>query len=102
MKASPHPLDKAALVGGGRDALAQVIGVTPAALGNWKARGVPIQRCIAIERATAGAVTRRDLRPDDWHLIWPELADSGTNPAQTIARQALPAINSEAKGVAHG
>ncbi len=28
----------------------------------------------AIERATAGAVTRRDLRPDDWHLIWPELA----------------------------
>lgn len=28
----------------------------------------------AIERATDGAVTRRDLRPDDWHLIWPELA----------------------------
>lgn len=30
--------------------------------------------CVAIEKATAGAVTRRDLRPDDWHLIWPELA----------------------------
>ena len=29
--------------------------------------------CVAIERATDGAVTRRDLRPDDWHLIWPEL-----------------------------
>ena len=29
--------------------------------------------CVAIERATNGAVTRRDLRPDDWHLIWPEL-----------------------------
>ena len=29
--------------------------------------------CVAIERATSGAVTRRDLRPDDWHLIWPEL-----------------------------
>lgn len=28
----------------------------------------------AIELATAGAVTRRDLRPDDWRLIWPELA----------------------------
>lgn len=27
-----------------------------------------------IERATDGAVTRRDLRSDDWHLIWPELA----------------------------
>lgn len=30
--------------------------------------------CVAIERATGGAVTRRDLRPDDFHLIWPELA----------------------------
>lgn len=35
--------------------------------------------CQAIERATGGAVTRRDLRPDDWHLIWPELA---ATPAQ--------------------
>jgi DNA-binding transcriptional regulator YdaS (Cro superfamily) len=29
--------------------------------------------CSAIERATGGAVMRWDLRPDDWHLIWPEL-----------------------------
>lgn len=29
--------------------------------------------CVAIERATAGAVARKRLRPDDWHLIWPEL-----------------------------
>lgn len=27
----------------------------------------------AIEQATEGAVRRWDLRPDDWHLIWPEL-----------------------------
>lgn len=32
-----------------------------------------------IERATDGAVTRKQMRPDDWPLIWPELADS---PAQ--------------------
>lgn len=30
--------------------------------------------CTALERESAGAVTRRDLRPDDWQLIWPELA----------------------------
>lgn len=30
-------------------------------------------RCVQVERATDGQVTRRDLRPDDWHLIWPEL-----------------------------
>lgn len=34
------------------------------------------QYCVAIEQATAGVVSRRDLRPDDWHLIWPELAEA--------------------------
>lgn len=29
--------------------------------------------CVAIERATGGTVRRWDLRPQDWHLIWPEL-----------------------------
>jgi len=28
---------------------------------------------VAIERET-GSATRKDLRPDDWHLVWPELA----------------------------
>ena len=42
--------------------------------GNWKMRGVPIEQCVPIERATLGAVTRKDLRPDDWADIWPELA----------------------------
>lgn len=38
-------------------------------------RAIPIERCVEIEVATDGAVTRRDLRPDDWRSIWPELAD---------------------------
>jgi DNA-binding transcriptional regulator YdaS (Cro superfamily) len=29
--------------------------------------------CVRIERASSGIVSRRDLRPNDWHLIWPEL-----------------------------
>lgn len=29
--------------------------------------------CVAIWRATGGAVARWDLRPADWHKIWPEL-----------------------------
>lgn len=33
---------------------------------------------VAIERETFGAVTRRDLRPDDWQQIWPELALAST------------------------
>lgn len=31
------------------------------------------ENCVSIEVATGGLVTRRDLRPRDWHLIWPEL-----------------------------
>lgn len=38
-------------------------------------RPVPIHFCSKIEAATGGAVTRRELRPDDWMTIWPELAD---------------------------
>ncbi|MEY2686583.1 MAG: hypothetical protein RL375_781 [Pseudomonadota bacterium] len=70
----PHALDRAAVAVGGRVNLSQVLDVTLGALGNWKTRGVPIERCYSIERATNGAVTRKDLRPDDWHEIWPELA----------------------------
>ncbi len=36
-------------------------------------RTVPPRYCNAIEQATGGLVTRRDLRPDDWAEIWPEL-----------------------------
>jgi DNA-binding transcriptional regulator YdaS (Cro superfamily) len=32
--------------------------------------------CVQIEKATHGAVTRKELRPDDWRAIWPELAAS--------------------------
>ncbi len=32
------------------------------------------QICSLVEMASNGQVTRQDLRPDDWHLIWPELA----------------------------
>lgn len=32
--------------------------------------------CVSIEQASNGAVTRKDLRPDDWAQIWPELIDA--------------------------
>lgn len=72
---SEHLLDTAARLAGGRVALASLLGVSSAAVGNWKIRGaIPIEHCAAIEIATEGAVTRRDMRPDDWQKIWPELA----------------------------
>jgi DNA-binding transcriptional regulator YdaS (Cro superfamily) len=29
--------------------------------------------CVAIERESERAVTRQELRPDDWQRFWPEL-----------------------------
>lgn len=57
--------------------LAKDLDIAPSLVSQWKnkVRPIPLERCTAIEQATNGAVTRRDLRPDDWHLIWPELVD---------------------------
>jgi DNA-binding transcriptional regulator YdaS (Cro superfamily) len=57
--------------------LARRIGVEGAQVRQW-AHGYAGRRagpanCVAIEDATNGAVMRWDLRPEDWHLIWPEL-----------------------------
>ena len=47
-------------------------------ISDWKQglRPVPVRHCVAIERATGGQVTRKDLRPHDWQDIWPELAEA--------------------------
>ena len=72
----PTPLLDAIAYVGGAGKLAAAIGVGQSAISNWRARGtVPdALMCSAIERVTNGTVTRRDLRPDDWQEIWPELA----------------------------
>lgn len=38
-------------------------------------RTPPVIWCVRIESATGGVVTRRDLRPDDFAEIWPELVE---------------------------
>ncbi len=70
-------LIKASEILGSQALLAKAIGVTQPTLNQWISgdRPVPIERCVLIEQATNGQVTRKDLRPDDWHRIWPELVD---------------------------
>lgn len=66
---------KACGVLGSQLALATRIAAAPAQVSQWVSgvRPVPPRHCLAIERATAGQVTRADLRPDDFWLIWPDL-----------------------------
>ncbi|HEY8880383.1 MAG TPA: YdaS family helix-turn-helix protein [Roseateles sp.] len=62
---------------GGMAELARKCGISPIYLSQLAARQDgrvpgPVLAGV-IERATAGVVTRQELRPDDWALIWPEL-----------------------------
>lgn len=56
-------------------ALAKELDVEPGAVWQWVngVRPIPVPRCYAIHRWTGGKVTLKDLRPEDWRQIWPEL-----------------------------
>jgi DNA-binding transcriptional regulator YdaS (Cro superfamily) len=60
---------------GRQSALCKAIRVHAPDVSRWAKgeRPIPLQHCASIEKTTGGAVRRWDLRPDDWHLIWPEL-----------------------------
>lgn len=57
--------------------LATKLGISPSYLSQLSSGTAAISpaRCVEIEFATDGGVTRKDLRPDDWQRIWPELVD---------------------------
>lgn len=76
MDTQNKPIEKACAIVGSQAALARIMGVKPAMV-NQLIKGhrpVPIEHCLAIERATNGQVTRQALRPDDFLKIWPDLA----------------------------
>ena len=54
---------------------AKIIGVTSGMVYQWQKglRPISAEQCVVIEQKTEGKITRKDLRPNDWHLIWPEL-----------------------------
>jgi DNA-binding transcriptional regulator YdaS (Cro superfamily) len=72
-----NPIIRAGDAVGGQSALANLLGVSSPTVSQWRSglRPIPAERCVSIEKATLGAVTRKDLRPDDWMNIWPELAE---------------------------
>ena len=61
---------------GGASRIAEELGVSLSFLSQMATGKSAISpaRCVAIEAITEGVVTRRDLRPNDFHLIWPDLA----------------------------
>jgi DNA-binding transcriptional regulator YdaS (Cro superfamily) len=62
---------------GGTAKVARMCKVDSAAVSNWKIRGIPADKYMflgaRIEEASHGLVTRQDLFPKNYFLIWPEL-----------------------------
>lgn len=58
-----------------REAFAVRCGTTPGHMRNvmYRQKSCAPDLAVGIERESGREVTRRDLRPDDWHRIWPEL-----------------------------
>ena len=86
-----NALHKAVSIAGSQKALADQIGVVQSAVANWLKRGnIPVEHCLAIEKATGGKVTRQELRPEDAHRIWPDLVEPGAK--QAVVVQATSAL----------
>ncbi len=82
---------------GGPSAVARIVGCKTPSVIEWRKRGIPAERCPLIERATLGAYTVEQLRPDaSWSRIpdptWPHPAG---RPVIDVARPvgaALPEV----------
>ena len=83
---------------GGPSAVSRLVNCKPPSVIEWRKRGIPPERCPAIERATQGAHTVEALRPDvAWARIpdptWPHPAG---RPVIDVARPAPTAAAVEA------
>jgi DNA-binding transcriptional regulator YdaS (Cro superfamily) len=67
---------------GGTAKVARMCKVDNAAVSNWRVRGIPADKYMLlgarIEEVSHGLVSRQDLFPTNFWLIWPELLKNNT------------------------
>jgi DNA-binding transcriptional regulator YdaS (Cro superfamily) len=67
---------------GGTAKVARMCKIDNAAVSNWRIRGIPADKYMflgaRIEEVSHGLVTRQDLFPTNFWLIWPELLKNNT------------------------
>ncbi len=64
---------------GGTNKVAKMCDVEPAAVSQWRKNGIPREQLLflgaRIEKESHGLVTRKDLFPNNFWLVWPELLE---------------------------
>jgi DNA-binding transcriptional regulator YdaS (Cro superfamily) len=65
---------------GGTSRVSRLCKVSPSAVSLWMTRGIPALQMMylgaTLEKESCGLVTRKDLFPDTWQLVWPELVEN--------------------------
>jgi len=68
---------------GGTGKVAKMCDVAPAAVSAWRTRGIPADKFMflgaRIEKESHGLVSRKDLFPTNYFLLWPELLPKSNN-----------------------
>jgi hypothetical protein len=75
---------------GGTSAVAELCGVRAPSVSGWKETGrIPDDKLIRLApiAESRGVSTRKELFPDDWQDIWPELAMAQAEPAQAAIKK---------------
>jgi hypothetical protein len=65
----------------GTTAVAKLLNVKPPSVHGWRTGGIPADKLMRLAPICEkrGIATRRELFPNDWQSIWPELAEAGTD-----------------------
>lgn len=65
---------------GGTTKVAKMTNVAPAAVSLWRKNNIPSDKFLflaaTLEKQSHGLITRKDIFPNSWHIIWPELGQS--------------------------
>ena len=68
---------------GGTGKVAKMCDVAPAAVSQWRVRGIPADKYMVlgarIEKESNGLVSRKDLFPTNFWLLWPEMLQNNHN-----------------------
>ncbi len=64
---------------GGSGRVAKLCNVTMPSVTHWRSRGIPHGQLLflaaTLEKESHGLITRKDLFPESYFLVWPELAN---------------------------
>lgn len=68
---------------GGATKVAKLCNISVPAVSMWRKKGIPHAQYVflgaSLEKASHGLITRKDILPKTWHIVFPELVAQNKN-----------------------